>query len=266
MAEVFDFLGEQERSNTLRTKASQLQTRFEEKFWSEELGFYALTLDPDKQAVHSISSNVGHCLWSGLIRGDRAPRVAQRLLQPEMSSGWGIRTLSTANPAYNPFSYHCGSIWPHDNGIIALGLKRYGFTQEVAQVAKGIIDAAGYFSSYRLPELYAGIERKPGSFPVPYSDANVPQAWAAASVFQQLQAILGLQADAPNRLLYVDPDLPAWLPDITLRRIRVGDAQVDIQFWRDGEHTRWNATVNTGNIEVKQQSWQPWQLKEYALA
>ncbi|MCU0568462.1 MAG: hypothetical protein MUF49_17930 [Oculatellaceae cyanobacterium Prado106] len=264
MAEVFDRLGEREQANELRQKASQLRDRFEEKFWSEEQGFYALTLDPDKQPVHAIASNVGHCLWSGIIRPDRGTRVAERFMAPDMSNGWGIRTLSAENPAYNPFSYHCGSVWPHDNSLTALGLKRYGCSQAVAEVAKGIFDAAGFFSSYRLPELFAGIERKPGSFPVPYKDANVPQAWAAASVFQLLQAILGLQADAPNGCLTVDPVLPDWLPDITLRNIQVGNAQVSLQFWREGEHTRWDATVNQGNIEVRQQAWQPWETREYA--
>lgn len=260
MAEVFEHLGEQAQANSLRTKAGSLQTQFEKNFWCEELGFYALTLDLEKQPAYTISSNVGHCLWSGLIRPDRAARVAQRLLQKEMWSGWGIRTLSTDNPGYNPFSYHCGSIWPHDNGIIAMGLKRYGFTKEVERVAQGILEAAGSFENFRLPELYAGIDRKPGSFPVPYSDANVPQAWAAASVFQLLQAMLGLRADAPNRRFYIDPDLPDWLPEITLRRIQVGSAQIDIKFWRNGEHTYWDVTTNTSTIEVIQEAWQPWQL------
>ena len=262
MAEIFDHLGEREKASELRSKAITLQARFEEKFWSEELGFYALTLDPDKQAVHSISSNVGHCLWSGIVRRNHASRVAERLMRPEMSSGWGIRTLSTDNPAYNPFSYHRGSIWAHDNSIIALGLKRYGYSEAVADTAKGIIDAASYFTSYRLPELYAGVERTPGSFPVPYSDANLPQAWAAASVFQLLQAILGLQADAPNRRLYVDPVLPEWLPDVTLSRVEIGNAEVDLRFWREGDRTHWEANIQKGDIEVKQQAWQPWQLRE----
>jgi glycogen debranching enzyme len=200
--------------------------------------------------------------WERVASLDRALRVVKRLLQPEMWSGWGIRTLSSENPAYNPFSYYCGSIWPHDNGIIAMGLKRYGFTKEVERVAQGMIDAAGNFESFRLPELYAGIDRQPGSFPVPYSDANVPQAWAAASVFQLLQAILGLRADAPNRRFYINPDLPNWLPEITLRRIQVGTAQIDIKVWRSGEHTYWDITANTDDIEVIQQSWQPWQFPE----
>ena len=215
MAEVFDAFGEAGRARELRDRAANLQERFEERFWCEDIGFYAYALDPDKQPVRTIASNAGHCLWSGIIRPDRAARVVRRLMEPDMWSGWGIRTLSGRNPAYNPFSYQLGSVWPHDNGIIALGFKRYGFVAEAARIARDISEAASHFVSYRMPELYAGIERRPGAFPVLYPGANVPQAWAAGSVFHLLQAILGLQADAPNGRLYVDPVLPPWLPNVT---------------------------------------------------
>jgi glycogen debranching enzyme len=258
MAEVFDALGEADRARDLRQRARDLQERFEERFWCEDIGFYAYALDPDKQPVRTITSNVGHCLWSGLVRPDRAARVVERLLQPDMWSGWGIRTLSTRNPAYNPFSYQLGSVWPHDNGLIALGFKRYGFAEEAWRIARDISEAASYFVSYRLPELYAGIERRPGTFPVLYPGANVPQAWAAGSVFHLLQAILGLQADAPHGRLYVDPVLPRWLPDLTLRGLRVGAAKMTLRVWRDGEHTRWEATGVDGNIEIEQRPWRPW--------
>ena len=255
MAEVFTALGEGDRAAELRTKAAQLRVRFEESFWCEDTGFYALALDSHKQPVRTIASNPGHCLWSGIVSPERAARVVKRMLQPDMWTGWGIRTLSTDNPAYNPYSYQLGSIWPHDNGIIALGFKRYGFAAEAAQVARGISEAASFFSTYRLPEVYAGIEEQPGTFPVQYFQANVPQAWAAGSVFHLLQAILGLQADAPNHRLYVDPNLPEWLPDITLRHVAVGNASVDLKFWREGEHTRWDASIHSGDIDVQEQPW-----------
>ncbi len=258
MAEVFTSLGENERAASLRTKADQLQRRFEEHFWCEDIGFYAYALDPQKQPVRTIASNPGHCLWSGIISPERAARVVGQLMEPDMWTGWGIRTLSARNPAYNPYSYHLGSIWPHDNGIIALGFKRYGFAAEAAQVARGISEAASYFSNYRLPEVYAGIELQPGTFPIQYWQANVPQAWAAGSVFHLLQAILGLQADAPNNQLYVDPHLPHWLPEITLRQIAVGNARVDLRFWREDERTRWDASVCSGDINIQEQTWQPW--------
>ncbi|BAZ08454.1 amylo-alpha-1,6-glucosidase [Calothrix sp. NIES-4071] len=262
MAEVFEVLGDSELARELHIKAEKLRTNFEERFWCEDVGYYAFTLDKDKQPVKTITSNVGHCLWSGIIRPERAQQVVKRLFEQDMWSGWGIRTLSTQNPAYNPFSYHRGSIWPHDNSIIALGLKRYGFSKEVADIANGIFEAGSYFSNYRLPELYAGIKREPGSFPAPYLQANVPQAWAAASVFQILQAILGLRADAPNHCLYIDPYLPKWLPELTLRHVEIGKNLVDLLFWRSGDLTKWDATVVEGDVEIKQEAWRPWNIKE----
>jgi glycogen debranching enzyme len=258
MAEVFDVLGEEERAVSLRAKAAELQRRFEQHFWCEDVGFYAFALDAKKQPVRTIASNPGHLLWSGIASRDHAEQVVKRMFQPDLWSGWGIRTLSAHNPAYNPFSYQLGSVWPHDNGIIAMGFKRYGFFAEAARIARDISEAASYFVSYQLPELYAGIERRPGTFPVQYRGANVPQAWAAGSVFHLLQAILGLQADAPQHLLYVDPHLPKWLPDLLLRGMMVGEAKVDIRFWQENGSPRWDATVKQGSLEVKQKPWEPW--------
>lgn len=258
MAEVFDALGEPNRARELRRKATDLQQRFEDRFWCEEAGFYAFALDPKKEPVPTIASNAGHCLWSGIARPDRAARVVQRMFEPDMWSGWGIRTLSAQNPAYNPFSYQLGSVWPHDNGIIAMGFKRYGFSAEAARVARDISEAASYFVSYRLPELYAGIPHEPRSFPVQYRGANVPQAWAAGSIFHLLQAILGIQADAPKGHLYLDPVLPRWLPDLTLRGLTVGGAKLDLRFWREAEQTRWEVAAQEGAIEVVQRAWEPW--------
>jgi glycogen debranching enzyme len=258
MAEVFAVLGEPERARELERKAAGLQARFEERFWCEELGCYAYALDPDKQPVATIASNAGHLLWSGIASAEHVAR----LLQPDMWSGWGIRTLSAGNPAYNPFSYQRGSVWPHDNGIIALGFKRYGFSTEAARVFRDISEAASFFVSYRLPELYAGVERRPGTFPVQYRGANVPQAWAAGSVFHLLQAILGLQADAPNHRLNINPQLPRWLPDVTLRGLTVGKATLDLRFWREGDRTRWDASVTKGDLTVQDNPWEPWRVAE----
>src|SRR5262249_2255588 len=251
-------LGEPGRAALLRRRAAELQERFEDRFWCEELGFYAFGLDPEKRRIETIASNAGHCLWSGIVRPDRAARVVARLLQRDMWSGRGIRTLSADNPAYNPFSYQLGSVWPHDNGIIALGFKRYGFAIEAAQIARDISRAASHFVGHRLPELYAGVERGPGGFPVQYLGANVPQAWAAGSAFHLLQAILGLGADAPRGRLRVAPVLPAWLPDVTLRGLRVGQAKIDLRFWREGERTHWDASPREGRIDVSQEPWRPW--------
>jgi glycogen debranching enzyme len=260
MAEVFEALGEPGRATSLRRQAAALQLQFEEHFWCEDLGCYAYALDPEKQPVRTIASNAGHLLWSGIARPDRAASVMQRLLEPGMWSGWGIRTLSADNPAYNPIAYQRGSVWPHDNGLIALGFKRYGFVDEAARIARDISEAASYFVGYRLPELYAGVERRPRTFPVQYLGANVPQAWAAGSVFHLIQAILGTRADAPTERLFVDPQLPKWLPDVTLRGVAVGKARLDLRVWRDDERTRWDASVREGELEVRQERWQPWRV------
>lgn len=260
MAEVFDALGEPDRSDSLRRKAAALRTRFEAAFWREAIGSYAYALDAHKQPVDTIASNAGHCLWSGIASQDHAERVIRRFMQPDMWSGWGIRTLSAQNPAYNPFSYQLGSVWPHDNGIIALGCARYGFTAEAARIARDISEAASCFASYRLPELYAGIERQgraTATFPVQYVGANTPQAWAAGSVFHLVRALLGLQADAPHHQLMVNPHLPAWLPDVTLHGLRVGEATLTFRAWREGEHTRWDVLEQQGELTVSERSWLP---------
>jgi glycogen debranching enzyme len=238
MAEVFEALDKADRAGELRTKAAKLFKQFNEAFWDEELGFYALALDGDKKKVLTVASNAGHCLWSGIVPPERAVTVVKRLMAPDMWSGWGIRTLSSENPAFNPYNYQTGSVWPHDNAIIALGFKRYGFGVEAARIARDISEAASHFLSNQLPELYTTIERDEKSFPVQYLGANVPQAWAAGSVFALLQAILGFIPDAPRGKLYVDPSLPAWLPDLTVLDLRVGGHRFDIRFWREGAETQ----------------------------
>jgi glycogen debranching enzyme len=252
-AELMDALGENERARDLRGKAARLQRKFEEAFWCEELGTYCLGLDADKKQIRTVASNAGHCLWSGIASPEHAARVVKRLVLPDMWSGWGIRTLSAENPAYNPFSYQLGSVWPHDNGIIALGFRRYGFAAEAARIFRDISEAASYFVSYRLPELYAGIAHTPGTFPVQYAQANVPQAWAAGSVAHLLRAVLGLEGDAPRRRLIVGPALPPWLSDLTLRGIRVGKGSVDLRFWREDQRSRWEILAKSGDVEVEQQ-------------
>ena len=238
MAEVFDELGKPDRAADLRAKAAALFKRFNEGFWDEELGFYAFALDGEKKKVLTVASNAGHCLWSGIVPPERAAKVVRRLMAPDMWSGWGIRALSALNPAYNPYNYQTGSVWPHDNAVIALGFKRYGFGDEVARVARDISEAASHFLLNQLPELYTAVKRDETSFPVQYLGANVPQAWAAGSVFLFMQAILGFRPDAPRGKLYVDPSLPEWLPDLTVLGVRVGKHRFDIRFWRDGGETQ----------------------------
>ena len=237
MAEVYDELGNGRKANALRKKAAKLFQRFNEAFWNEKEKMYAYALDGDKQQVMSMASNIGQCLWSGIIDPERAGLVVKRLMAPDMWSGWGIRTLSADHVSFNPYNYQTGAVWPHDNSIIALGMRRYGFAAEAASVARDVSGAASHFLLNQLPELYGGLRRDPTSFPVQYLGANVPQAWAAGTPFMLLQAMLGLQQDAPRGKLYVDPALPDWLPDIILTDLRLGHRRFDIRFWRDGKDT-----------------------------
>ncbi|HET7169017.1 MAG TPA: glycogen debranching N-terminal domain-containing protein [Candidatus Limnocylindrales bacterium] len=236
MADILDRLERPRPAARLRREAAELYARFNDAFWWEAEGTYYLGLDGDKRPIRSVASNAGHLLASGIVPPERAGRVVARLMADDMWSGWGIRTLSSDHPAYNPFSYHTGTVWPHDNAIIAGGFRRYGFDAEASRVAGGMFDAAERFVANRLPELFAGLARKPGNFPVQYLEANVPQAWAASAIFRMIAVLCGLQAvtDAEGARLYVDPALPAWLPDLTMRTLRAGRGELSIRF-SDGE-------------------------------
>jgi glycogen debranching enzyme len=237
MAEIYDALGEPDRAGELLRKAAALYERFNARFWDEASGFYAFCLDGEKRPVLSVASNPGHALWSGIVPPERAERVVRRLMQPDMWTGRGIRTLSADHPSYNPFSYQTGSIWPHDNAIIALGLRRYGFVDEALTLAHDLIEAASKFRYNQVPELYAGVARDPTNFPVQYIGANVPQAWAAGSCFVLLQIILGFDPDAPAGRLYLDPQLPPWLSHLELSELCLGDEKFDLRLRRDGSRT-----------------------------
>jgi glycogen debranching enzyme len=237
MSEIYNELGNKRRANTLRKKAGDLFKKFNEVFWDEKTQFYAFALDGEKKKVMSVASNVGQCLWSGIIAPKRAAIVVKRLMQRDMWSGWGIRTLSSDHPSFNPYNYQTGAVWPHDSSIIAMGMRRYGFAAEAAALARDISGAASHFLLNQLPELYAGLQRDPTSFPVQYLGANVPQAWAAGTPFLLLQAMLGIEQDAPRGKLYLDPALPDWLPDVTLIDLRLGQRRFDIRFWREGKET-----------------------------
>lgn len=242
MAQIYDALDRRQRADNLRKKAAALFEKFNATFWGESEGYYAFCLDGDKKPVWSIASNPGQCLWSGIVPPDRAKRVVERLKQPDMWSGWGIRTLSADHVKFNPFNYQTGAVWPHDNGFIAQGFKRYGLHEETCQIAEAITRAAGYFAMDQLPELYAGTQRDPSNFPVQYLGANVPQGWAAGSIFSLLQAMLGFQPDAPGNMLYVDPWLPTWMPDLVIRDLRLGSMVFDIAFSRVGDRTEFEVT------------------------
>lgn len=222
----------------LREEAERLAELIETRFWWEGEGTYYLGLDGDKRPIETVASNPGHLLWTRAIEPERARRVASRLLAPDMWSGWGVRTLSADHVRYNPFSYQLGSVWPHDNAIVAAGFRNYGLDAEAALIARALFDAADHLDSRRLPELFAGLRRDPGSFPVQYLGANVPQAWASAAIVHLIAALVGLDADAAERTLRVRPALPVWLGDVRLERLAVGEASIDLHITRreDGGH------------------------------
>jgi glycogen debranching enzyme len=236
----------------LRSEADRLSEQIEELFWWEEQQTYFLGLDGEKKPIASVTSNPGHLLWAGAVAPERAGQVASRLLAQDMWSGWGIRTLSEGHPSYNPFSYQLGSVWPHDNAIAVAGFRRYGLDEQAGVVARGLFDAAGRFLSGRLPELFAGVTRDEGAFPLQYLGANVPQAWAAGSVVHLLASLLGLSADAGARVLSVDPALPEWLGELSVANLCIGDGSVDVVVRRDGDggHSL-EATPRRGSIEVR---------------
>ena len=251
MAEIFEELGAPHRAEKLRVKANTLFRRFNETFWDEESGYYAYALDGDKKPVLSVASNPGHCLWSGIVPADRARRIVERLMAEDMWSGWGIRTLSSDHRSFNPYAYQLGAVWPHDNSLIALGFKRYGYHEEAGHVARDISGAASYFPGNQLPELYSGNTKGDNNFPVQYLGANVPQAWAAGSAFALLQAMLGIAPDAPRQRLYLDPALPHWLPDVTLSNLRVGEQGFSIRFWREREETKYDVLEGDASMVVR---------------
>ena len=191
---------------------------FNEQFWLPDRGYFALALDGDKRPVDALASNMGHCLWTGIVDEDKADAVAERLLSPEMFTGWGVRTLATDMGAYNPLSYHNGSVWPHDNALIAAGLMRYGFVEEAQRVADGLLDAADAFGG-RLPELFCGFDRSESAEPVPYPTSCSPQAWAAATPMQLLRTLLRFDPWVPHGRAWLDPALPSGFPDFTIDRL-----------------------------------------------
>ena len=213
---------------TYRAKAQTLKERFNQDFWLEEQGWYAMGLDADKKPIDALASNMGHCLWTGIVDQDRAPLVAQRLLSKEMFSGWGIRTLAESMTGYNPLSYQNGAVWPHDSALCAAGLMRYGFVDESLQVIEGLIDAARH-QGHRLPELFGGLSRRQVPFPVSYPSACSPQAWAAAAPLLCLRTILRLDPWVPRRKVWLSPVLPSWIGRLRIDRIPLAGGRVTVE-------------------------------------
>jgi glycogen debranching enzyme len=244
-------MGLTEKAGQLATDAQTLAERFERTFWCEELGTYALALDGAKQPCKVRSSNAGQLLFSGMVREDRARRVAADLMRPHFFSGWGIRTVALGEARYNPMSYHNGSIWPHDNALIALGLSRYGLKHSLEHLFKGLFDAATYMDLRRLPELFCGFRREQRRGPTLYPVACAPQAWASATPFTLLEAALGLEFDAERGEIRLrNPRLPAFLNEVILRELRLKDASVDLRIRRHGDDVSLEVLHKRGQIQV----------------
>jgi glycogen debranching enzyme len=251
IADVFLALGDDRRAQTLVVEAEELRRRYNEAFWMEDERFFAAALDADKRQVGTVMSNPGHGLYCGIVDDDKAALLAKRLLAPDMFSGWGIRTMSKSAAAYNPMSYHNGSVWPHDNALIAAGLKRYGFARSTNRVATALFDAAIEADYLRLPELFCGFTRRTPNRPVSYPVACSPQAWAAGSPFLMLQAMLGISARAHENLLTVNkPHLPTWLNTVEVRNLSIGSSRISLVFRREGEITSFSLLSREGDVRV----------------
>ncbi|HET6749368.1 MAG TPA: amylo-alpha-1,6-glucosidase [Actinomycetes bacterium] len=251
VAEVYEALGQASRAADLRAQAAALRAAFNQRFWVDSEQFMAMALDGEKRPVASVSSNPAHGLYCGIVEPDKAAPLTRRLLAPDMFSGWGVRTLSKSAVAYNPMSYHNGSIWPHDNAIIGAGLKRYGFAKATNRVATAMFEMAVTVDDMRLPELFCGFTRRSPNRPVAYPVACSPQAWAAGAPFLLLQAMLGISADAPANTINVNkPQLPGWLNTVELHDLRIGRSSISIVFQRHGETTGFSLLDKDGDVRV----------------
>lgn len=254
MAAVSAGLGERRTAVDLWREAAALKERFNRDFWLEDEGCVAFGRDADGRMIRSITSNAAQCLATGIVNDEHAGRLVRRIFEPDMFSGWGIRTLSTRNPAYNPLSYHLGSVWTVENGTIAFGLRRYGFRDRTAQLARALFELAALWPGGRTPECVGGYSRDELVHPGAYPRANAPQTWNQSTPAILLQSLLGLWAIAPLHTLVVDPDLPVWWPEVTLKDLRVGDASVSLRFVRDDDgRTSFDVLEQSGELRIIRQ-------------
>ncbi len=250
-ARISNILGDKQRAVLLEQQAAELQDRFEEAFWCEDLASYALALDGRKKPCRVRASNAGHCLFTEIAQPDKARRVAHTLMSRDFFTGWGIRTVGSEESRYNPLSYHNGSVWPHDNALIASGVAKYGFRELAGQILMSMLDASSAVELHRLPELFCGLDRRPGEGPTLYPVACSPQAWAAAAVFSLLQACLGLSIDGYEKHLILDrPYLPEGIPQLWIKNLQVGQGQIDLFLERHAGAVRIEVLQKQGEIKV----------------
>ena len=261
MSELMWWFDEKDASRKFFDEAMALRDRFDDSYWMEDEGCFGMGLDPAGELIRSVGSESAHVVAAGIVKRHRVERVVERLFRPDIFSGWGVRTLSSAHPAFNPFSYHRGSVWPAEQAAFCMGLMRYGFHDRLHRLAKAQFEAAELFVYYRLPELFSGHQRDV-EHPIPalYPHADSPQAWSASAVPCMIQAMLGIFPYAPLHLLFVNPHLPDWLPEVQLQHVRVGAASVDLKFRRaaDGS-TSYEVLDVRGKLRVIRQA-SPWSL------
>jgi glycogen debranching enzyme len=244
-------LGKTEQAGQWLHQAEALRQRFEQTFWCDDIGTYALALDGNKKPCKVRTSNAGHCLYTGIASAEHARSVAEGLLGKDFYSGWGVRTVAASEARYNPMSYHNGSIWPHDNAMIAMGLARYGLMSEVLPIVSGLFDATLTLDLHRLPELFCGFVRRPGIGPSLYPVACSPQAWAVASVYLLLQAVLGIHIDgAAGRMTFANPLLPEFLDEVRIRNLTVGSGSVDLLVQRHPHDVSISTLRKDGPVEI----------------
>jgi glycogen debranching enzyme len=249
---MFMALKDFKRADQLIHEAHVLKEQFNKAFWMPDENFIALGLDPEKRQINSITSNPGHCLAAGIVDEDKAGPVIGRMLSEDLFSGWGVRTLSNENPSFDPYSYHLGTVWPVENGTFCLAFVRYGFPEHANMLAKAVFETSQHFEFGRLPEALSGHQRDE-RHPLPsiYPQSNMPQAWSCSAVPMMIQSMLGLYPFAPLNLLLLDPNLPEWLPEVTLSHLRVGNATLSLHFWRDDEgKTHHRILERQGNVKI----------------
>ncbi|MGH7444580.1 MAG: amylo-alpha-1,6-glucosidase, partial [Longimicrobiales bacterium] len=256
MAVLSAAMGERRRGVDLWRRAAALKARFNRDFWMDDEGFIAFGLDAGKRQIRALTSNAGQCLPTGIVSSEHVPRLIRRLFEPDLFSGWGIRTLSSGNPAYNPLDYHLGAVWPVENATILFGIRRYGFDDRALQLTRALYDLARLWPLGRTPECVGGYSRDELAHPGAYPRANRPQAWNQSAWPILMQCLLGLVPYAPLRLLFVDPILPPWLPELTLKGLRVGEATVTLHFRRDERGASHHDVVEQqGRLRVIRQPW-----------
>lgn len=250
-AEMAYALGYNDLAEDLKQQAAVLQRQFEQAFWCDEISTYALALDGKKRRCMVRTSNAGHCLFGGIATRDHAARLVGSLFHDSSFSGWGIRTVATTEPRYNPMSYHNGSIWPHDNALIAYGLARYGYTDLVLKIFDGLFDATQHLELHRLPELFCGFTRRPGEGPTEYPVACSPQAWSTGTVLMLVQSCLGLSVKAnPPTVSFSYPRLPYYLEELSVSKLHIGNASVDMSMHRHGDDVGTNLVSKEGKIDI----------------